>query len=347
MSLTAVCRQGGLTVSPGARRTGRFLGRLGKTIADVLQDQEAQAAQPPMPPVPATVRTSGPCSACRWLRPGSSVAGPLLALIPHSMQAQAAVAIGSARDSERSQIHTEHIRRDTYIDQKTDEWAYRPVLYEYCGVHEPAGKRYVLEVKNDMLSCTDYADATVSLAPGTRPCTTCEHHDVPDVTAFNRIGQLCARAGQSALSVFGQRIRSPLETMLTPEVMEALEYGGVLASEPMNLPVCRLYSSDTRFSVGPIVNPTGSCPGWSSALPQPSKARELERLWRRAKDARRDLDDVRSRAHKKGRLFLLDTFDQERKVRDHELAFVERALVSLRFEINEARAITEELRAHW
>lgn len=198
-----------------------------------------------------------PCSECVHLRRGASVAsGVFLAMLP-SVRPAANKFYTDQMKSETDAQGTFWQLREGYKSSGNELYGRRPTHRDaqYCGWSEFANEYRLNELKNANLDCPDF-----QLRPedsGSHTCDTCAHNARPSSRVRVELERLLVQSDD-----LKTRIKERLDSQVELEYTQAVFGQGFVLQEPAFLPVCRAWSTDGQYVVGPVVNIGGACGHW-------------------------------------------------------------------------------------
>lgn len=302
------------------------------------------------PPPADNAQTRVACEDCRYFRPASSIAAPVVDALSPALRARAAQPIAAAIQQEQALAGGEYAVIDNRIAQGVDLHIRRPTTRSYCGIHETSNLFYLAEVKNALdergdLKCKDGKPSPAD--PPERACNTCLHHRRPAHDVLPRLEELFSRGGVQGMTIYNERVRSVLEVRMQTELLQAVTDVGRLIQKPLVLPHCEHFSSDVQYVVGEVVNPADDCAAWKAAKgsPEADTMRDLDARWRAVQKKNETYCKYIEKYTAKGGNIIFDSkhHDMASETRKAALGFAEAALLALNFEAHEAKSVTRNL----
>ncbi len=211
------------------------------------------------------------CSRCHWYRPVRPASQLLARALPTTAD-KVAEALGKVVEDEQKQRDAEAEYKRSQASAGKDTWSAEPVLSDYCGFDESAGRYYIAEVKNAGLRCADF-DATP--APS-RACSDCRHEVPP------RGSEQDERRERTYVRLAAQNISADVKKDTTDSLLgsyrqgkaarQALEINGSyqtkgeMLAPPSYLSYCAVYSTADTYRVCLFQNPHNACPAWEATV---------------------------------------------------------------------------------
>lgn len=250
------------------------------------QEQSALGASPiylDAEPVSPRQRT-GPCQQCRHfrgVRQPSQLLANTVGEVGRSKPEVSNVLMEISRD-EMQQKTAEANRLVHLMGLGHDEWGFRPVMSEFCGLYESESVYPICEMKNRGQQCTDFDPNPEAV----RSCSTCTHRVLSwgrdrdaELQSAAYMGHLNAiKYGQSGSieASFYNGYRAAVGPEMAMEIQSVYTSKGQFTDEHKNGPAyldhCRKYSDSRRgqFVACVLQNPHDTCPGWKRGEPQSS-----------------------------------------------------------------------------
>ena len=219
----------------------------------------------------------GVCVQCRYFRRVKPPSQLLAALFATTAHADISQALNKIVEDESKQRDEESQYKRSQAAAGKSAWAYRPVMSDYCALHEAKGEYHILEVLNAGLQCKDF----VAGKPDRRACAECAHRKpaegaAKDRTAEDLYGRMVvqatsAKASTSQPEALLKAHREGTSARKAFELASIYSAKGVLASPPSYADSCTLLSGPDEFVICALQNPHHTCDQWqgtaTAALP--------------------------------------------------------------------------------
>jgi hypothetical protein len=221
----------------------------------------------------------GICRKCMHLRK-LIPASQLLAKAMGTADADISKALVKIQEDESEQRGSEAQTRARRDQLGEEAWGFKPMMSDYCGLHEEDDNFLIAEIKNLGGRCTDFAAG----ATQQRPCLTCAHRNVAGGASKDRereqsynemaMGNVSAGMATSTPDNLLSKHREGTASRRAFELSAVYASKGELLEVPAYLDRCAHYSTDDAYVVCVLRNPHGMCAGWAAtagavAAPRP------------------------------------------------------------------------------
>lgn len=308
----------------------------------------ASAQFPPRPPG----RVS--CDNCRFLRSPRTLATEVYSHVRDFAGTELLRAMSSMLEEEqRMAVVFEQKYQDVMRDLQSSqpiEWPRMPVSRGYCGKQELAGKYYIAEAKNLDGDCPDMRPKDVGF--GKRSCQSCNHYTGGFVNLIGPLKQCIGSIGPEAMAML-DTVNRNLEFQAQYEMAEGHGTVGYTQKRPVLLGYCRVFSSDTRYALGPIINLAADCQEWHasgdlSGLPDELRQAmhswsEVQRLERQQQAAEARIDPQKITNIWDISTSALAAVLDSKPYDDARIKFIADAMIALDFSKGEVQSITVQL----
>lgn len=241
------------------------------------------------------------CQRCRHFREVRQPSQILAAEVKGRQGSAISEALEQISADEGRQIETEAQFKIMQSGYGRDTWGFRPVMSEFCSVHEPQGVYYICEVKNRDQQCPDFSPGLEAA----RSCSTCANRvelgpskDQQEMRDRIRATGDISRGWNPDMSRaadiwkgYNNLIDHSIPMRIAYELQAAYRQKGVFADEPEYLEYCQKFSEPKRkkFHVCAMLNPHDTCTAWRHGKAQLSAS---------ALEAKKE-DDARKKAEQK------------------------------------------------
>lgn len=222
----------------------------------------------------------GICTQCIYFR-RVKPASQFLAQAVGTTDAAVSNALVKIQEDENQQKGYEAQLKSKKEIANDEEWGFRPMMFEFCGIRETEEIYLITGVKNLGGRCTDFASGR----PPKRSCNGCAYRvkaqgDATDAAVEKGYGSMAVSS--IAVGLSSQRsdnLLNKYEEGIGPrraiEINGAYTAKGVLINRPQYLDYCAKFSVEDEYVVCVMQNPHSTCQAWELKSAESGKNDEL------------------------------------------------------------------------